>query len=208
MKYIIALIALLALTLPAFSQSSVGTGNSPGRYSVIPISLPVGALTTAFYVTNGSGVITTSTVPYYTAGTTATNLAAGWSSSVITTNVSIVYTNSGNLVTNTTYVTNTSTFFANFSSFFSRNVPLQLAWAGATNVAFTCCKSVDGVLYDTNAIQTITFSSNTWPGVMGAENTNIVMDGIGYGRILSITVTGTLNMTNPQASFGQKQNAP
>ena len=207
----------VALTVSTLAQVSVGSGTSAGKYSLTSIPLPTGTLTTPFYVTNASsGVIVTSTVPYYTAGTTASNLVSGWTSSTITTNISIVWTNSGGtgfngtFVTNTVYTTNTSTVYPNFAALVDRNTGLQLNWAGATNVAVTVAKSLDGINYDTSpgSLTTYTYTNITSGGVVGGYVWNVPMDGVGFGRIYSILVTGTLNMTNPTAYYSQKQNSP
>ena len=208
-------LGIATLTLSTFSQVTIGNGNTAGQYKITPIPLPTGTLSTLFYVTN-SGVITTSTVPYYLAGTTASNLVSGWTATTYTTNVTIVWTNSsasgfnGTFVTNTVITTNTSTTYPNFNAITDRNAGFQLSWAGATNVAVVIAKSLDGVLYDASpgSLTTYTYTNITSGGVVAPFVTNIIMDGVGFGRIYSVLITGTLAMTNPVAYFSQKQNSP
>lgn len=213
MKYIKFILAIsLVATLAATAQVSVGTGTQVGGYSFTLLSVPTGALTTEYYVTNSAGTITTNTVPYYTAGTTATNLAAGWNTTNIYTNITILWNSSSNaFVTNTTYSTNISTKYCDFSALGNQNAGLSFSWDGATNVTFTVAKSVDGVNFDTNAmnVTTYNFTNNTFPsGVMGTYVANLSMGGVGYGRVTKVLVTGTLHMTNPVIRCAAKRNAP
>ena len=59
---------------------------------------------------------------------------------------------------------------------------------------------MDGANYDLARYRTITM------GQLG--NTNIVMDGFAYGRILQITNTTGTDMTLTNILVGVKQNAP
>ena len=122
---IMAAALVVACSLTTFAQS-VGTGITGGKYSTIPVPLPTGAYTTPF--TNNYGV--SNTVPYYLAGTTVSNIVAGWTSTNLTTNVTIVWTNSGGtgfngtFVTNTVVTTNIGTTYPNFAALVNRNTGL------------------------------------------------------------------------------------
>ena len=79
-------------------------------------------------------------------------------------------------------------------------------------MAFGLVKSVDGINFDTNAVNvtTVTCTNVLWPSGTnsGTWVYNLAMDGVGYGRVSSILITGTLNMTNPVVTYSQKANSP
>lgn len=186
---IMALLAFTSFTVQA--QSTVGTGQNPAQYVSIPVPLPP-------YLTNFVGGGGTTNLVF--------NLSGGWTNQTITTNTTVVWTNTsasgftGTFVTNTVITTNNAITYAQFDAQNNRFVNLELDSVGTVSlgltnpVILTIAHSVGGVNFETTnstggALTTITNYGN---GTAQVNQTwQLDMGGWGYGRIVTLTFTGT-----------------
>jgi hypothetical protein len=145
--------------------------------------------TPAFVLTGGSGGA-------------LTNLGLGWSSSVITTNITYSWNTSGQL-SSTNYTTNTTTSYADFSAFKNRYVVLQPEWStdiggGVSNMYLVVARSVNKLHFDTqNNIANTNASLGT--GTNAVAGWQIDMGGYPYGRIVGygfIDTSSSHHLTN------------
>jgi hypothetical protein len=129
------------------------------------------------------------------AGGASTNLALGWSSSTITTNINPFWsvTNSPPTILYTTnYSTNTVTSFADFDAIGQDYVAIQQAFNCNTlnsNVWYSVARSADKRIWDTTANLSRTNLSNGSTNV--CDIFQIDMRGYPYGRIMSINWSNT-----------------
>ena len=143
------------------------------------------------------------------------DLTAGWTNTVITTNITTTWSSASSAFTTTTnYTTNTSVLYADFAVPYSRNVALQydaMFAAGTTNglkIEYVWAPSVTGrgTNFDLTQLRTNAFLPVA--GVTNSFTTNITLDAFGFGRILYIYNKGNTIWTNAGINYGAKRQAP